>query len=68
MICVYLYTCLCTYLPMCLYVGLETRLTSPGFRDKAPAKVLAEVETLLADKREQVNAINKSLLELTSKQ
>ena len=47
--------------------GLENRLSSPGFKDKAPPKILNEVETLLNDKREQVNAINKSLLELTNK-
>ena len=41
--------------------GLENRLSSKGFADKAPAAVVAEVRSSLAEKKEQRAAILKSV-------
>ena len=48
--------------------GLENRLQSKGFIDKAPDSVVAEVKANLADKVEQLNAVNKSIESLTVSQ
>uniref|UniRef100_A0A7S4P865 valine--tRNA ligase n=1 Tax=Guillardia theta TaxID=55529 RepID=A0A7S4P865_GUITH len=40
---------------------LVTRMSSPGFADKAPKAVVDEANAQLADKREQLNTINSSL-------
>ena len=41
--------------------GLESRLTSKGFVDKAPEKILNEVKGNLAEKQEQLAAVLKGL-------
>lgn len=45
--------------------GLESRLQSKGFIDKAPDTVVAEVRANLADKTEQLRTINKSIESLS---
>lgn len=45
--------------------GLESRLQSKGFIDKAPDTVIAEVRANLADKTEQLRTINKSIESLS---
>ena len=44
--------------------GLETRLSSKGFADKAPPQVIAEVQGNLAEKKEQLRAVEKSLADI----
>ncbi len=44
--------------------GLEKRVESPGFKAKASAEVVAETEALLAEKRDQLSGVRKSLAEL----
>ena len=46
--------------------GLETRLGSPGFADKAPEHVVAEATGKLADQQAQLETINKELELLAS--
>jgi len=41
--------------------GLESRLVSKGFADKAPEAVIAEVKGTIADKREQLSAVEKGM-------
>jgi valyl-tRNA synthetase len=47
-------------------MGLESRLESKGFADKAPEAMVAEVRANLADKKEQVISINKSIEKVVS--
>eukprot|EP00287_Rhodomonas_sp_CCMP768_P029169 CAMPEP_0202855776 /NCGR_PEP_ID=MMETSP1389-20130828/91685_1 /ASSEMBLY_ACC=CAM_ASM_000865 /TAXON_ID=302021 /ORGANISM="Rhodomonas sp., Strain CCMP768" /LENGTH=906 /DNA_ID=CAMNT_0049534399 /DNA_START=24 /DNA_END=2745 /DNA_ORIENTATION=+ len=44
--------------------SLDGRLKSKGFRDKAPEKVVAEAEAQLADKKEQLQTVTKSLADI----
>ena len=48
--------------------GLESRLQSKGFVDKAPESVIAEVKANLADKMDQLRAVNKSIESLSVSQ
>ena len=41
--------------------GLETRLASKGFADKAPPHILAEVKGNIAEKKEQLAAVEKGI-------
>ena len=45
-------------------VGLEMRLKSPGFIDKAPADVVSEANEKLIEQQTQLVTIQKSILEL----
>jgi len=42
-------------------LGLETRLTSPGFADKAPESVISEVKANIADKKDQLLAVERGV-------
>ena len=44
--------------------GLESRLSSKGFADKAPPEVVLEVKTKVAEQKEQLNAVEKSIAEM----
>jgi len=44
--------------------GLEGRLNSPGFVEKAPESVIEEVKGQLQDKKMQLSVIEKSLIDL----
>ena len=46
---------------------LEARLASPGYLDKAPEKLVAEVRATIADKREQVATIERSVGDMREK-
>ena len=48
--------------------GLESRLKSKGFIDKAPDSVIAEVKATLADKVEQLSAVSQSIESLSVSQ
>jgi valyl-tRNA synthetase len=41
--------------------GLETRLTSKGFADKAPESVINEVKGNIAAKKEELAAVEKGM-------
>jgi len=41
--------------------GLEARLSSPGFADKAPESVISEVKGNIAEKREQLVAVERGM-------
>ena len=41
--------------------GLEARLTSPGFADKAPESVIVEVKGNIADKKDQLLAVERGM-------
>ena len=47
--------------------GFELRLVSKGFADKAPANVIAEVRGQLAEKKDQLIAVEKSILDILGK-
>ena len=47
--------------------GLETRLTSKGFADKAPPNVIAEVKGTVTEKKEQLSAVEKSISDMEGK-
>jgi valyl-tRNA synthetase len=47
--------------------GLETRLTSKGFADKAPPNVIAEVRGKVAEMRDQLTAVEKSISDMQGK-
>lgn len=47
-------------------IGLETRLNSPGFKDKAPEHVVAEATGKLTDQQAQLETIKKELELLTT--
>ena len=47
--------------------GLESRLTSKGFADKAPPSVIAEVRATVAEKKEQLMAVERSLADMEGK-
>jgi valyl-tRNA synthetase len=42
-------------------LGLDTRMKSPGFRDKAPANVYDEVSLTLADKKRQLENVESRM-------
>ena len=44
--------------------GLEGRLASKGFADKAPPEVVAEVRAKVAEQSEQLAAVEKSIAEM----
>jgi valyl-tRNA synthetase len=48
--------------------GLEARLGSPGFADKAPPTVVAEVQGTLKEKQEQIAVLRKSLADMAVQQ
>ena len=41
--------------------GLEGRLASKGFADKAPPHILAEVRGNVAEKKEQLSAVERGM-------
>jgi valyl-tRNA synthetase len=47
--------------------GLEIRLSSKGFTDKAPESVIAEVRGIANEKKEQLAAVEKSILDMVDK-
>ena len=44
--------------------GLTKRLSSPGFKDKAPAEVLAKAENELVDKTAALATVKKSIADI----
>lgn len=44
--------------------GLESRLSSKGFADKAPAEVVAEVRAKLAEQKEQLGAVELGIADM----
>ena len=44
--------------------GLAKRLSSPGFKDKAPAEVLAKAENELMDKTAALATVKKSIADI----